>query len=131
MRVAIAGAGAVGRSIARELLENGHGRRLVVDKHPSLARGQNFAAQDDLVSFGVNAVILKHSLSSWRGFENACDYSLVGSMAHDFRRGLSPHQECQRIYKNGLASARFAGQKVQPRAKNGDGMIDNSVIFGA
>ena len=34
MRVAIAGAGAVGRSIAGELLENGH-EVLLVDKAPT------------------------------------------------------------------------------------------------
>ena len=33
MRVAIAGAGAVGRSIAKELLENGH-EVLLIDKDP-------------------------------------------------------------------------------------------------
>ena len=33
MRVAIAGAGAVGRSIARELIENGH-RVLLIDRDP-------------------------------------------------------------------------------------------------
>jgi trk system potassium uptake protein TrkA len=33
MRVAIAGAGAVGRSIAKELLENGH-EVLLIDKSP-------------------------------------------------------------------------------------------------
>ena len=33
MRVAIAGAGAVGRSIAKELLENGH-HVLLIDKDP-------------------------------------------------------------------------------------------------
>jgi trk system potassium uptake protein TrkA len=37
MRVAIAGAGAVGRSVARELIENGH-RVLLVDKEPSAIR---------------------------------------------------------------------------------------------
>lgn len=34
MRVAIAGAGAVGRSIARELIGNGH-RVLLIDKDPA------------------------------------------------------------------------------------------------
>ena len=34
MRVAIAGAGAVGRSIAKELLDNGH-EILLIDKDPS------------------------------------------------------------------------------------------------
>jgi trk system potassium uptake protein len=33
MRVAIAGAGAVGRSIARELIQNGH-EFLLIDKNP-------------------------------------------------------------------------------------------------
>ena len=37
MRVAIAGAGAVGRSIARELLENGH-EVLLIDQKPSSDR---------------------------------------------------------------------------------------------
>ena len=37
MRVAIAGAGAVGRSIARELIENGH-EVLLIDKSPSSIR---------------------------------------------------------------------------------------------
>src|SRR6478736_4080136 len=37
MRVAIAGAGAVGRSIARELIENGH-QILLIDKSPSAIR---------------------------------------------------------------------------------------------
>ena len=34
MRVAIAGAGAVGRSIASELIENGH-KVLLIDKEPA------------------------------------------------------------------------------------------------
>jgi trk system potassium uptake protein TrkA len=34
MRVAIAGAGAVGRSIARELIQNGH-EVLLIDKNPA------------------------------------------------------------------------------------------------
>ncbi|CAA9329143.1 MAG: TrkA-like protein [uncultured Nocardioidaceae bacterium] len=37
MKVAIAGAGAVGRSIARELIENGH-KVLLIDKDPSAIR---------------------------------------------------------------------------------------------
>ncbi len=37
MRVAIAGAGAVGRSIARELIENGH-KVLLIDKEPASIR---------------------------------------------------------------------------------------------
>jgi trk system potassium uptake protein len=40
MRVAIAGAGAVGRSVARELLQNGH-EVLLVDKDPRAIRAQS------------------------------------------------------------------------------------------
>jgi len=40
MRVAIAGAGAVGRSVARELLDNGH-EVLLVDKDPRAIRSQS------------------------------------------------------------------------------------------
>ena len=38
MRVAIAGAGAVGRSIARELITNGH-QVLLIDKQPPAPSG--------------------------------------------------------------------------------------------
>ena len=37
MRIAIAGAGNVGRAIARELLENGH-QVLLIDKEPNSGR---------------------------------------------------------------------------------------------
>jgi trk system potassium uptake protein TrkA len=40
MRVAIAGAGAVGRSVARELLQNGH-EVLLIDKDPRAIRAQS------------------------------------------------------------------------------------------
>ena len=40
MRVAIAGAGSVGRSVARELLENGH-EVLLIDKDPSAIKRQS------------------------------------------------------------------------------------------
>ena len=43
MRVAIAGAGAVGRSIAAELLDNGH-EVLLIDKNPQVDRGGQRAA---------------------------------------------------------------------------------------
>ena len=39
MRVAIAGAGKVGRSIARELLANGHDV-LLIDRDPEIVAGQ-------------------------------------------------------------------------------------------
>ena len=43
MRVAIAGAGAVGRSIAKELLENGH-EVLLIDKNPRAIKVDRRAA---------------------------------------------------------------------------------------
>ena len=46
-------------------------------------------------------------------------------------RRLAAHQQRQRIDKNGLARAGFARQQVQPRAKDGNGVIDDGVVFGA
>ena len=43
MRVAIAGAGAVGRSVASELLENGH-EVLLIDKYASAIRPERVPA---------------------------------------------------------------------------------------
>ena len=58
MRVAIAGAGAVGRSIARELIENGH-EVLLARTGPALAFGFVFAAiLVALVSQGLTTALL-------------------------------------------------------------------------
>jgi trk system potassium uptake protein len=45
MRIAIAGAGAVGRSIARELLANGH-KVMLIDKDPSKVRHERIPGAD-------------------------------------------------------------------------------------
>ena len=47
MRVAIAGAGAVGRSIARELLDNGH-EVLLIDKNPRSIKVDSTASLEDV-----------------------------------------------------------------------------------
>ena len=49
MRVAIAGAGAVGRSIARELIENGH-EVLLIDKSPAAIRPDQVADAEWLLA---------------------------------------------------------------------------------
>jgi trk system potassium uptake protein TrkA len=49
MRVAIAGAGAVGRSIARELIENGH-QVLLIDKEPHAIRQDRVADAEWLLA---------------------------------------------------------------------------------
>src|SRR5680860_180761 len=49
MRVAIAGAGAVGRSVARELLDNGH-EVLLVDKDPRVIRSKSVADAEWLLA---------------------------------------------------------------------------------
>ncbi|MGH8868480.1 MAG: potassium channel family protein [Actinomycetes bacterium] len=49
MRVAIAGAGKVGRSIARELLENGH-EVLIIDKDPSAIKVERVADAEWLLA---------------------------------------------------------------------------------
>ena len=49
MRVAIAGAGAVGRSVAAELLENGH-EVLLIDKDPRAIRPDSVAGAEWLLA---------------------------------------------------------------------------------
>lgn len=49
MRVAIAGAGAVGRSIARELIDNGH-QVLLIDKSPSAIRPERVPTAEWLLA---------------------------------------------------------------------------------
>ncbi|WP_295660999.1 TrkA family potassium uptake protein [uncultured Nocardioides sp.] len=49
MRVAIAGAGAVGRSIARELIDNGHDV-LLIDKNPSAVKPERVANAEWLLA---------------------------------------------------------------------------------
>ena len=49
MRVAIAGAGAVGRSVARELLENGH-EVLLIDKDPRAIRSESVPTAEWLLA---------------------------------------------------------------------------------
>lgn len=49
MRVAIAGAGAVGRSVARELLDNGH-EVLLIDKDPRVIRSKSVADAEWLLA---------------------------------------------------------------------------------
>ena len=65
------------------------------------------------------------------GLEDAGHDRLVGAVAHDLGGGLAAHQQRQRIDQDGFARAGFAGEQVEPRAEDGDGVIDNSVIFGA
>jgi trk system potassium uptake protein len=49
MRVAIAGAGAVGRSIARELIDNGH-EVLLLDNDPAAIRSEEYAGADCMLA---------------------------------------------------------------------------------
>ena len=49
MRVAIAGAGKVGKAIARELLANGH-QILLIDRDPALARAGSLDGAETLVA---------------------------------------------------------------------------------
>ena len=47
------------RELGRKLPENGDGGGLVVDEDAAFAGGQNFAAQNDFVAFGVDAVFFE------------------------------------------------------------------------
>ncbi|MBM3688372.1 MAG: TrkA family potassium uptake protein [Actinobacteria bacterium] len=60
MRVAIAGAGKVGRSIARELLEFGH-EVLLIDRDPELARPGVVEGADVLLADACELAALEHA----------------------------------------------------------------------
>ena len=74
------------RKLGGKLLENGHGGGLVVDEDAALAGGEDFAAQDDLVAFGVDAVFFEDGLSAGGGLKNAGNNSLFCAMANNIRR---------------------------------------------
>src|SRR5271157_981182 len=44
---------------------------------------------------------------------------------------FAAHQQRQRVHQDGFARAGFAREQIQPRAKDGDGVIDDSVVFRA
>ena len=114
-----------------ELLEDGDGGGLVVDEDAALAGGEDFAAEDDFVAFGVDAVFFEDGFGAGSGLEDAGDDGLFGAVADHFRRGFAAHQQGQRIYKDGFARAGFAGEQVEAGAEDGDGVIDDGVVFSA
>ena len=61
MRVAIAGAGAVGRSIARELLENGH-EVLLIDQKPSAIKVDSVPRAEWLLADACEINSLKNNV---------------------------------------------------------------------
>ena len=57
MRVAIAGAGAVGRSIARELITNGH-QVLLIDKDPRAIKPERVPDAEWLLADSLRALVV-------------------------------------------------------------------------
>ena len=103
----------------------------LLTKTRPFAVGQNLAAQNDFRAFGVDAVFLENVFGAGRGFEHAGDHGLVGAVANHVGRCLAAHQQSQRIDENGFARAGFACEQVEPRAEDGDGVIDDGVVLGA
>ncbi len=114
-----------------KLAEDGDGGRLVVDEDAALAGGENFAAEDDVVAGGVDAVFFEDGLGVGRGLEDAGDDGLVGAVADDLGGGFAAHEQGQRVDQDGFARAGFAGEQVEPGAEGGDGVIDDGVVFSA
>src|SRR5579872_1419314 len=113
-----------------KLAEDRHGGGLVVDEDAALTSGENLAAQYDLGALGIDSVLFKNRLCSWRGFEDTRYHGLFGAVTHDLCGGLAPHQQRQGIYKDRLAGARFSREQVQSHTKCGDGVVDNRVVLG-
>ena len=114
-----------------ELLEDGDGGGLVVDEDAALAGGENFAAENDFAAFGVDAVFFEDGFGAGGGLKDAGDDGLFGAVADHFSGGLAAHQQGQRIDEDGLAGAGFAGEQVEAGAEDGDGVIDDGVVFSA
>ncbi len=114
-----------------ELLEHLHGGGLVVDEDAALAGGEDFAAENDVVGFSVDAVGLEDGFRAGRGLEDTGDHGLVGAVADHVGRGFAAHEEGERVDQDGLACAGFAGKEIEAGAEGGDGVIDDGVVFSA
>ena len=117
--------------LGRELLEDGDGGGLVVDEDAAFAGGEDFAAQNDVGAFGVDAVFFEDGFGAGRGLEDAGDDGLVGAVADDVGGGFAAHEQGQRVDEDGFAGAGFAGEQVEAGAERGDGVIDDGVVFSA
>ena len=100
-----------------ELLEDGDGGGLVVDEDAALAGGEDFAAEDDVVAFGVDAVFFEDGFGAGGGLEDAGDDGFVRAVADNVGRGFAAHQQGERIDEDGFARAGFAGEQVEAGAE--------------
>ena len=93
MRVAIAGAGAVGRSIARELIENGH-QVLLIDKNPGSIRPERVPHAEWLLADSCEMSSLEEAQL------DKCDVVIAARVA---RETFGIQQVVARIYDPGRA----------------------------
>ena len=98
-----------------KLLEDGDGGGLVVDEDAAFAVGLDFAAEDDLVAGGVDAVVLEDGFSAGGGLKDAGDDGFVCAVADEVSGGFAAHEEGERVDKDGFAGAGFAGEQVEAR----------------
>ena len=119
------------RQLRRKLPQHGHRRRLIVHVDAALAAGADLAPQQNLVALGIDPVLLEDLFGTWRGLKDAAQHGLLRAEAHHIAGGLAPQQQHQCVDQNRLARTGLAGQQVQPRPKDGDRMVDHSVIFCA
>ena len=101
-----------------ELLEDGDGGGLVVDEDAAFAGGEDFAAEDDVVAFGVDAVLFEDGFGAGGGLEDAGDDGLFRAVAYNFRGGFAAHEQGKRIDEDRFARAGFAGEQVEAGAED-------------
>ena len=104
MRVAIAGAGSVGRSIARELLDNGH-EVLLIDREPAAIKTQSVPKAEWLLADACEVASL----------EEAGLQRLSGRHRRDRRRQGQPGRVAARQDGVRRAAHRRAGQQPEER----------------
>ena len=119
------------RQLGSKLPEHGNRGRLIVDEDAAFAGGKNFAPQNDLRAFRIDAVLFQDGFCARRGLVDASDNGLISAVADHIRGALAPHQKRQRIHENGFSRAGLAGKQIQAGAEYGDGVIDDRVVLGA
>ncbi len=125
------GLGVNQRQFGRQFLEHRDRGRLVIHEDAPFAVGQDFSAQDNLGALGVDAVFFQNGLGAGGGLEHAGNRGFVGAVPDDVGGGLAAHQQGERVDQDGFAGAGFAGEEIEPRAEDGDGVVDDGVILGS
>jgi len=83
------------------------------------------------VTFSVDAVFFENGFSTGGGLKNAGYDGFVGTVTDHVGRGFAAHQQREGVDEDRLSRAGFAREQVKARAEDGDGVINDGIIFSA